>query len=527
MKKKVLLLLLAVLCLPLHAMAYSPNQTYTYNIYGEPLALRDAYQVDNIVDGTKLGITSFNNINSLYVKDNQLFICDSGNNRIVVMNASLKLERVIEGFVRDGKQEKFNFPTDIATASNGDLYIVDSRNNRIVVLSKDGKFIRLIDHVTSEMLGANYQFTPTKIVLNSTDNIFVVAKGVNFGIMHIDLNGDVKSFLGAAKVGFDLMLYLKKQILTKEQAKQLSRIVPTEYNNIFVDKNNFVYGTINVVDPLVLYNSINSRLLTVGGVQVNNLNESISAKLLRWISPSASQSGQDDVVKKLNLKGDDILRRSGYYPVVGDLDFKVKAATRDAKAGPSSFVDIVVDENGIFSVLDQSRNRIFTYDDNGVLLYAFGGTGRNEGLFDKVSSIERLGDSLLVADSLRNVVVAYRPTEFAQSIEQGIKAYRDGLYEKSVESWKKSLSLSSNFEIGYIGVGRALLRLGEYKEAMHYFKIGEYREGYNQAYEHYRESILRNVIGYAIVALVLLSFLRFLWRRQRKSRLQMIKNNAG
>jgi hypothetical protein len=47
----------------------------------------------------------------------------------------------------------------------------------------------------------------------------------------------------------------------------------------------------------------------------------------------------------------------------------------------TSFVDIAARPDGLYSVLDRQRGRIFTYESDGHLLYVFGGLGTTESTF--------------------------------------------------------------------------------------------------------------------------------------------------
>jgi tetratricopeptide (TPR) repeat protein len=516
-----------VFFLPAQVAAYTPYFTYTYDVNGDAKALDDAYTVDRVFYGTELGLTPFSDIEGLLVKNGKLYICDSGNNRIIILDSNLDVVQTIKDFNRNGAKDTFNNPMDVAVASNGDLYITDNKNARIVILNENGEFVSLIDKVNSNLLDKNFVFKPTKIVLDNTDSLYVVSAGVTLGIINMDNKGNVISFMGAARVSFDAILYLRKVLATKAQAAQLIRLVPTEYNNVFIDQDNFIYGTINVINPVQLRSFIRGSLYTVNGQALYQLSESLLAKITRLSSISFGQTGQNDVVKKLNMKGEDILRRSGYYPVVGEINFDVSLNSKDPLEGPSKFVDIVVQPNGTYSVLDQKRNRVFTYDENGVLLFAFGGSGDNFGLYRHVSAIEMLGDEMVVADSLKNTVTLLKPTLFADSIYKATAAYAVGQYDVSMENWRKSIELSSNFGVGYVGIGRIYLRTGNYTEAMRYFKLGEYREGYDKAFEFNRQSILRQVLAGVIIAIILLYVLRLIWRRYRRKKAGQTQQQGG
>lgn len=50
------------------------------------------------------------------------------------------LVRVIDGFDRDGNADTFNAPYGVCVSENNQLYVADSNNKRIVVLTPEGNF---------------------------------------------------------------------------------------------------------------------------------------------------------------------------------------------------------------------------------------------------------------------------------------------------------------------------------------------------------------------------------------------------
>ena len=70
----------------------------------------------------------------------EVYIADTGNNRIVVVDNSLtKFLRVIDSFERDGQTDTFKSPYGVCVSENGQLYIADTENRRIVVLEADDR----------------------------------------------------------------------------------------------------------------------------------------------------------------------------------------------------------------------------------------------------------------------------------------------------------------------------------------------------------------------------------------------------
>ena len=65
--------------------------------------------------------------------------------------------------------------------------------------------------------------------------------------------------------------------------------------------------------------------------------------------------------------------------------------------------------------------------------------------------------------------------------------------------------MNGNYDLAYIGIGRALLRQEEYHEAMEYFKLKWDEENYSKAFKQYRKEWVEENIGiiFALVALLL------------------------
>ena len=77
--------------------------------------------------------------------DHELYVVDSGNNRIQVFDRELNLLR---HFGKEGTNNGyFNSPTDLAIDEDGVLYITDTLNNRLQVMNRKGKFIRNIKKI--------------------------------------------------------------------------------------------------------------------------------------------------------------------------------------------------------------------------------------------------------------------------------------------------------------------------------------------------------------------------------------------
>ncbi len=437
--------------------AKEPYVGYNYSFWGDPIPSPLAYVADRIVTGEQLGIGSFNGPQDIFVSaDQHVYVLDSGNGRIVVLNSQLQLINLFEGFQRDGKQETFNKPQGLFVTTEGNMYVADTENQRLIELDANGQFVRDIVAPHADVLGDAFQFFPKKIALDKAKRIYVASRGVFDGIIQFDASGQFQTFLGANRVSFNPIDYFWKSIATKAQRAQMEQFVPIEYNNLDLDDTGFIYAT------------------------------------------STGEESRTPI-KRLNPSGEDILRREGYYPPIGDLWYMEIGPI----IGPSRFIDVNVTDSGMYSALDNKRGRVFTYDEDGNLLYIFGVLGNQEGTFKDPIALEQLDDRKLLLDAGLNQITVFSPTQYGSLINEAVRYHYIGDEIRSAEHWREVVELDSNFDVAYIGIGKALLRQGEEREAAEYFKLGLSREYYSKAFQRYRQATLERNFGNIILVLIL------------------------
>ena len=465
----------------------STTYSYTYDIWGDFQSSPDAYRATKQISGTmvsteELEIGNFVEPQGQFVRGNKLFVCDTGNNRIVEIafdGKEFKAVRVIteiSGLAEDEPAE-LNKPYDIYVTENMDMIIADYGNNRVLHVDKDCNLIK--EMLTPDVTPFNDAkdarvFQPQKLIMDTAGRIYVQAEKINKGLLEFDSAGVFTQYVGASPVSFSMIDYIWRFFMTEEQIAKLDKFVPTEYNNVAIDSEGFMYVTLSTFDD----------------------NDFMSA----------------NSVRRLNSTGSDILVRNGNDPPVGDLKWNNAADLN----GPSRFYDVVTFENNSYCCIDQTRGRIFAYDFQGNLLYAFGGTGNRLGYFKKPVAIDRMGETLLVLDEKAAVITVFEITEFGTLINDALREYQNADYDKSAEYWNDVLRLNGNYDLAYIGVGRALLRQEKYSEAMEYFKAKRDRRNYSKAFEQYRKQQVEDHIGDLIKALVVLLIGIWLIKKIRK-----------
>lgn len=479
-RSRILILTLAfVLMLPQLAGAVNDgtDSVYTYNFdyWGEMMESPDAYRVEETVTSASLGLeVPMNAPQSLYVDGETLYVVDRGNNRILELarkDGRFSLVRIIDR-VRGAEPETFNYPNDIAADQDGNLYVADTNNNRVVVMDRDLNYLKSFVKPTDTTFDQSSDFLPNKLVVDSAGRVFINATNVNKGLVKYEADGTFAGFIGANKVTYNLWDYIWKNFLsTKEQRAQQAAFVPTEYKNIYIDRDGFIYAT-NI-----------------------NFNES------ELLGDAAHP------IRRLNSLGDDILIKNDRYPPIGDLYWTEGLQANDYH-GPSKLFDITVLEDDVYAAVDRMRGRVFGYDSQGIMLWAFGTRGSMEGSFNGAVSIEHIGTDLIVLDEFAAKIAVFKTTEYGQMIYRANAQYTKGDYESSAETWKEVQKLNANYPLAYIGIGRALMRQDDFIGAMDNFKKAHSRVNYSKAYRYYRQEWMeQNIWWVAVILLVLVILL--------------------
>ncbi|MBE5928919.1 MAG: hypothetical protein E7267_06060 [Lachnospiraceae bacterium] len=454
--------------------------TYTYDYWGIERESPDAYAMNSVLFGNSYGIGNFNSPEGLFVRDNRVFICDTLNNRIVEFsynNGKFTLVKVVTEVNNEGKMEPLSKPYDVFITPDNEWYISDYGNQRIVFTDDSQNVLGTIyKPEDEETLSADYQFLPQKLVVDSAKRIFVQAQNINKGFMEFENDGEFVGYIGAADVQFDFIDYFYKLISTQAQRAQMEAFVPTEYNNIALDSEGFIYATLGTFEDS----------------EVNSANP----------------------VRKLNAKGTDILIRNGYENPIGDIQW----GNGGGYNGTSKFSDVTILENDCYYCLDMTRGRVFGYDFQGNLLYAFGGIGYRQGNFKLPVAIEAIGDSLLILDKELGSVTIMTLTEYGKLINDALNTYKIGEYDISADYWRQVLKLNGNYDLAYIGIGRSLLRQDKFEEAMDYFKLKLDFKNYSKAYKLYRKEKIEDNIGYVFAIFMVLLVIIFVRNTVKKIR---------
>ena len=446
--------------------------SYIYNFKGNPVSVPAAYEAVDGLSGYDYGNIPFKDIYDItYDGKNNLYVADTGNNRIVVLNRDLKLVSIIDSYYFKGEKVGFKEPS-CTSIMNGKVYIADSQNARIVMLSQDSnETIKVFEQPQIAALG-DYTYIPTKIAVDYAERIYVIIKNINKGLIQLNKNGEFENFLGAPKVKPNLSQVIFRKFFPKSMRYKLENNVPTEYNAVTMDQNGFLYTTSQSTEiaPITRLNGQGSNVIK-----------------FTYQSPSGDKFYVDDNNNKMNC----------------------------------SFSDVISRNDGGYFALDSANGRIFSYDKSGILLYIFGSSGTNLGSFYSASSMEYFDSKIIVADRSTGQLTTFALTEFGAAVNKASLLNSKG-ENSAKEAWEDVLKLCSNYETAEIQLSKIDINNGDYRSAMNRLEaIGE-KNNYATAFEHARTEWFEANFYRIVLILIILVILIILWKKVIK-RLKLVK----
>ena len=534
---KILIFALAAILLfgSVLSSAYESYDTYTYSIDGEPLLSPPAYTPDTkAYDSKHMGLLDSEGKGGLVLpsdvvtdKEGNLYIVDSikqdatkgESGRIIVLDRyTYKTTRIVNSYVDEyGVTQYFNSPSGLYVTNpdkmvdgSENIFVCDTQNARVVVFDGDFNYERTItvpddpkEGETTTSLITKKDFAPTAIAVDIYGRIFVVSKNSYSGIVVMSGEGDFTGFIGAQKITADPIALIWEKFQSVADRESSFRELPDPYNNIAVDDLGFVYATIS-------FSQMSDK----------------SNQLAAIKEKSAAYSP----VKKLNSVGKEILKRNGFFDPGGEVDILNPDEV-------SVITDIAIGNEGSWSILDKSRSRIFTYDSNGNLLFAFGDTGDQIGnganysamtyqvLYNEETGKDEYNLVLLDGTDTGHKLMVYHPTEYCDLIMNALHNQNEHNYSATIDYWQDVLTKNNNFDLAYVGIGKALYNLGKYEEAMDMLKNAYETSAYSDAFAAMRKDILSVWLLPLLILLIvaLMFFFKFLGWAKKKNKETALK----
>ncbi len=487
------LLFVFVMLLSIPVGAARTYQTYTYSIEGKALYSPDAYTAQKTIDAAAMGLDlSMQNASDMVVDaEGNVYIADTERNRIICLDRYYRLRFEIKDFMNDQKiMDNFSGPKGMFVTADryegdilkypGRIFVCDTQKSRIVTFTLEGEFVSIIEAPESELFDDDAIYWPVAVAVDQYDRLFVVSSETNEGVIVMTNKGEFTGFIGAQQSVTSVWDQIWRRFQTKEQRELSRTVISYPYNNVDINERGFIYATI--------------------------YHEALKSQMEAAIT-GKSTAGTYAPCKLLNPAGDEIMRRNGFWPPAGEVDFKNQY--NEKLTGASRVEDVACGPEQTWSIIDINRSKVYTYDYDGNLLFAFGDSGSQLGNLSAIQAIAYQGDTMLVldGDGKNQKIVVYNRTEYGDVLVNALRYQNERQYDKAIEAWKEILMRNSNYDAAYIGIGDSLFRSGEYEESLEYYKAAYDTENYSIAYKELRKQWMQKFFLLIPVVIILAVFL--------------------
>lgn len=477
------ILMLVTSVLPVFAA--SSYQTYTYTTYGISAPSPDAYTPYKTYHAKDIGLAGANldNLTDIEVDDkNNVYLADPGNNRILILDPYLQYKSAIQTFVNEeGIRDKLAEPNGVFVTAEK-IFVADTNNSRIVVFDRNGSFLYQLREPQSTVFPTGSIYKPIAIAVDNAERIYVVSSTTYMGVIVLDSQGEFQNFIGSQTVSVSALELMWRSFMSAKQRALTKKNVSTEYNNITIDEDGFVYVTTSSIKEESQYTSIRGDTT---------------------YAP----------VKKLNASGTDVMTHNGFFGPYGEVATNAIGRSTN-ETGVSRVVDAAVGPEGTWSLIDDKRSRVYTYDDSGNLLFAFGAKGQMLGNLSTVSGITYQDSKILLLDKSDASITVFNRTEYGDVLISALQHNNDRQYDLAVSDWETILQYNNNFDTAYIGIGQSYFRSGNWSKAMEYFSFAADTDNYNNAFKMWRQEWISKyalVIPVVIIVFFILLAKYFKW----------------
>ena len=448
-KKKSLVLFLTLIFMVMAALPVGASQatsyTYTLDDQDEMVRTQDAYLPDKTI--TDLGLSEPSDM--VIDENNIAYIVDTGNQRIVVydLNTEKVVKEMKKGTINSDEFTGFETPKGIFRTNEGELYIADSGAKTVFRFTKDFEFVRRYDKPTAPIF-ADTNYEPSKVAVDSGNNLYIVSEGVYAGIIQLANTGEFLGYFTSNKSVLTPQQMFLKLIYTKEQQKksEILNTLPSTFSNVYVDRQGTAYST--------------------------------------------CMGKGNDLLKKHSTNGTNMF---------GD----VKT--------PSALTDVTTDENGIIYACD-SHGYIWVYTSQGEVIFEFGEQAEDTDISGLYSSLMTIAvdnkGNIWTADSEKGILQSFNPTEYATTIYRALDEYENGDYDDALTDWNYVLRLNQMSVLAHNGVAKAYYNDEEYDKAMEHFEIAGNRDGYSNAFWEVRNKAIQKGLGTFLIIVIVLILLK-------------------
>jgi len=254
----VIILTASVFSISVFADSYSSNavdsqeipfETYTYwdglggksktKVYCKPM-----YEPQTVIDSALLGSGLFGSVDDICTFGGYTYILDSTASKVYILDENYKLVTEINKIVFEGETLSILGASGIFVKDEK-IYIADTKNARILVMNSKGKVSDCLTLPESKLIPSDFNYSPQKIAVDSRDYLYISSDGSYYGALVYSPTMEFLGFYGAntvaVSVGDVIKNFINNIFSTDEKRAASVRALPYQFTDFAVGPNDFIY----------------------------------------------------------------------------------------------------------------------------------------------------------------------------------------------------------------------------------------------------------------------------------------------
>lgn len=251
-----------------------PFETYTYwngiggnsksAVYCKPM-----YEPNRIIDSMTLGTELFGSVDDVCSDEGYTYILDSTSSKVYVLDSEYNLNTEINRIIYNGEQLSIVGASGIFVKDKK-IYIADTKNARILVINESGKVLHYLTLPESKLIPSDFNYSPQKIAVDSRNYLYISSDGSYYGALVYSPSMEFLGFYGAnsvaVSVGDAIKNFINKIFTTNAKRAASVRALPYQFTDFAVGPNDFIYTVTSAAGTAVQTGQV--KRLNPGGKDV-------------------------------------------------------------------------------------------------------------------------------------------------------------------------------------------------------------------------------------------------------------------
>ncbi len=243
----------------------------------------DMYRPIKSISAEDFGLADpFKGITDIFcTEDGRVYVLCGESGKLFLLNKDYSFNKEI--IVKDADGEELSYKDARGVYVEGDtIFLCDTMNQRILLLDNDGNVTDTITVPESDVIPEGFMFQPSELSRDADNNLYVLSEGSYYGALVFNSELQFTGFYGANTVThtvLDFFGFLWDSLTSTDAKREKSnRVLPYAFVSMASDKDGFIYtttgtssGQIKMLSPGGT-NILKSRALNGDAVDSNSYN---------------------------------------------------------------------------------------------------------------------------------------------------------------------------------------------------------------------------------------------------------------